>query len=174
MYHNKYWSVKKELMIKTSFLDDRHELPEIYLEPAEHLPWGFFCENSQQLLAAVNQFKKKTTTKPHKNNSIGYFWLCSKNTFGLPYQQKICISEFEKVHQSALNFLKNNGNISILQWFNPLSNVKRYLNATFEHDPSIPLHFILVLEGTESKRNCKINLLRGFIFNYLQFLTSTN
>ena len=45
-------------MIKTSFLDDRHELPEIYLEPAEHLPWGFFCENSQQLLAAVNQFKK--------------------------------------------------------------------------------------------------------------------
>ena len=51
---------------------------------------------------------------------------------------------------------------------------KRYLNATFEHDPSIPLHFILVLEGTESKRNCKINLLRGFIFNYLQFLTSTN
>ena len=27
----------KELMIKTSFLDDRHELPEIYLEPAEHL-----------------------------------------------------------------------------------------------------------------------------------------
>ena len=29
-------------MIKTSFLDDRHELPEIYLEPAEHLPWGFF------------------------------------------------------------------------------------------------------------------------------------
>ena len=35
MYHNKYWSVKKELLIKTSFLDHRHELPEIYLEPAE-------------------------------------------------------------------------------------------------------------------------------------------
>ena len=29
-------------MIKASFLDDRHELPEIYLEPAEHLPWGVF------------------------------------------------------------------------------------------------------------------------------------
>ena len=65
MYHNKYWSVKKELLIKTSFLDHRHELPEIYLEPAEHLPWGFFCENSQQLLAAVNQFKKKQQQQNH-------------------------------------------------------------------------------------------------------------
>ena len=60
-------------MIKTSFLDDRHELPEIYLEPAEHLPSGFFCENSQQLLAAVNQFKKKQQKNHIKTAPLDIF-----------------------------------------------------------------------------------------------------
>ena len=99
IYHNKYWFVtNKKLMIKTSFLDDRQELTLTDLfKTSRTSTMDFFCENSQQLLA-VNQFRKK---KRETKNSIGYFWLGSKYTFGLSYEQKICRSEFEKFHQSA-------------------------------------------------------------------------
>ena len=40
-------------MTKTSFFDDRQELTEIYLKPAEHLPWSFFAK-------IVNSFKPLT------------------------------------------------------------------------------------------------------------------
>ena len=63
MYHNKYWSVKKELMIKTSFLDDRHELPEIYLDPAEHLPWVFFAKIVNNFWPPLTNLKKNNNKK---------------------------------------------------------------------------------------------------------------
>ena len=79
-------------MIKTPLLDDRQELTETYLEPSRTSAMKFFRENSQRLLA-VNQF--------HIKNSIRYFRLGSKYTFGLSYVQMICISEFAKFHLSA-------------------------------------------------------------------------
>ena len=78
-------------MTKTSFFDDRQELTEIYLKPAEHLPWSFFAK-------IVNNFKPLTN---FAKKPMGYFRLGSKYTFGLSYEPKICRSEFVKFHLTA-------------------------------------------------------------------------
>ena len=84
-HHNKYWSVTtRKLMTKTSFFDDRQELTETYWKPAEHLHWSSFPKIVYSFKPLTNFAKKP----------MGYFRLGSKYTFGLPYEQKICRSEF--------------------------------------------------------------------------------